>query len=229
MLLESSLMGPILILSLSSICRAEVSASGVYPESALIQTQKEENEEAKRLEEAKASTVRFSQEYEKNKEDAEREIRATRRQIEDLKIAQESLLKDQDFLKADLTEIQNKRNLIQKRYQELLTKMKKSTVDRDALREQVAKGKEDLKQDQMALKSLEDEVATKDIRPASRWTLKQTCVGLSAPDESAKAIAKFQKAKFVFGRPNGDYVKLLSSSGIPIFLNKKCVQEVVAR
>lgn len=229
MFFESSFIGSILIFSLSSVSRAEVFGSGIYPESALVQAQKEEDEEAKRLEEAKASSLRFSQEYERHKEDTEREIRATRRQIEDLKMAQEAIEKDQDFLKADLSEIQNKRNLIQKRYQDLLLKMNKQTVDRDALRAEVEKSKSDLKQDQMALKSLEDEITTKDVRPVSRWILTDTCVGRSAPDESAKTIAKFQKTKFVFGRPNGDYIKLLSSSGVPIFLNIKCVKESVSR
>lgn len=230
--------GIFVILNAATARSAQTSVNSIYPEGALIQAQKDEFEESQRYEEAKAATVRFKQEYELNKEDTERDIRAKRRQIEDLKIAQESLQKDQEFLKAELVEIQNNRKRVQKRYQDLLAKFNKKTDDSDALRADIEKSKKELKRDEMSLKALEDEVTAparpnpatiNELRPAGRWTFVQNCTGLMAPDETANVIGKFQKAKFVFGRSIGEYIKVSSSTGVPIFIPIRCVKEMLPR
>ncbi|MBO9666037.1 MAG: hypothetical protein J7501_04430 [Bdellovibrio sp.] len=234
-ILRLTISGLVLLLSWSSV--AEISA-GVYPESALIQAEKEEHEEAKRLEDAKASAQRYAQEYEQNKEDTEREIRVKRRQIEDLKIAQESLVKEQEFLKADLAEIQKKHQAVQKKYQALLSKLNKQTDDRNGVRAEIEKTKDELRQSEMALKALENEAAppktpvnatADDLKQSRRWTLLETCLARSAPDETAKAVGKIQKGKFFFGKSVGDFVKVSGSSGAPIFLQKKCLKESGSR
>jgi chromosome segregation ATPase len=211
---------------------------GTYPESALIQTEKEEQQEALRLEEAKAASQRYAQEYEQNKADTEREIRSKRRRIEDLKIAQESLQKDQEFLKAELTDLQKKNELVQKRYKDLLAKYNDESENREALKKDIEKRRTELKQNEMSLHSLESEISPPkrptpatlaDLKQSTRWTLLRDCPIRQAPDESAKAVGMFHKSKFVFGQATGNYIKSFASSGAPVFFEKKCAKESVTK
>ncbi len=213
-------------------------SGGTYPESALLQAEKEERQEAQKMEDAKAASARYAQEYEQNKADTEREIRFKRRRIEDLKIAQESLMKDQEFLKAELDELQKKNELVQKRYKDVLAKYNDEKENREVLKRDIEKRRGELKQSEMSLHSLEAEIAPpkrttpatlSELKQSRRWTLLRDCPIRQAPDETAKAVGTFHKSKFVFGQETGNYIKSFAGSGAPVFFKKECAKESVAK
>ncbi|MDG0817487.1 coiled-coil domain-containing protein [Bdellovibrio svalbardensis] len=139
----------------SDSSRPYIPPTELYPDGALQKARKEELDEIKRAERAKDLAVKDAEDYEQRKKDAEREIQIKRRKIEDAKIEQDKMKKEQEFYEADLVQVQASKAKVDRDYTLVKESIDKYSQEFAQVKNDYEKKKNEYAQQERALKIAE--------------------------------------------------------------------------